>query len=133
MGIMKSYYYLIYALRRLSGTSDVKRGFHEWRVMLFLILIEGRLIFALITCSAPWLVERVSPLGWGLLIGLPVGVVTHFLLEDRPRYLRYVAGFDTWTKRKRITADILTAVLAFIAIISPLIARSITTDLPWWK
>jgi hypothetical protein len=122
---MRAYYYLIYALRRLSGDPLGERGFREWRATFLLLLVEIRLSVSIAYLLVPSLMqhERSVPIVVG--IGLAITALTHFVLENRPRYARHVAVFDSWSSRKRLTSDFAAAAFSVFAVVSPVLVRSI--------
>lgn len=129
---MKFFYYLVYAIRRFTHARSGERPPRDWRAWLVLLLVEVRLVFAIVYIFLPSLLKQQSSLFWGLAIGLPVFFATYAMLRDHGRYERLVSEFEGWSRKKRLIADVLTTGFVFFAIVSPLIARSMVTGKSWW-
>jgi hypothetical protein len=123
---MQPYYYMVYAIRRMLGSSrDAGRDHGEWRAVAFFLMIPVQLLIVGIAFFFPGVFDRGTALALALGVGIPVFVATYWLMARRELYARYVARFDSWSARKRALADVcaLTFVAASVAV--PILARSL--------
>jgi len=122
---MQPYYYMVYAIRRMLGSTGDARDFGEWRAVAFFLLIQVQLLMALIFIFAPEFLRQGTVTGVGLGVGIPVLIATYWILGRQERCSRYAARFDAWTTRKRAIADGGAWLFAVVAVTAPIVSRSL--------
>jgi hypothetical protein len=127
------FYYIVYFLRRILRAPLGSKGLTEWKFRVLLLVASVRLAYALVELAFQTLLEKRLEFGRTVLLGLLVAVALYFLLENSATQQRHFRRFESWPKAMRGLTDGGAAALVVFALFSPLIVRTLVTDIPWWK
>jgi hypothetical protein len=116
---LDAYYYLIYAFRRLGGPYSKDPGTQEWRAVSLLVIINVQVTATLVFLGVPKLFAHANILVFSTGCAIPAVFFTYWILGKQKRYARSVAIFDTWSRTKRLFADILVAAVLLLSLALP--------------
>jgi hypothetical protein len=116
---LDAYYYLIYAFRKLGGPYSKDPGMQEWRAFSLLLFINVEVMATLVFLGAPRLFAHANILAFSIGCALPAVFFTYWILGKRKRYARSVAMFETWSRTKRLFADVLVAAVLLLSLALP--------------
>jgi hypothetical protein len=128
---MQPYYYMVYAIRRMLGSSGDARDFGELRVVAFFLLLQVQLLLALILVLVPDSFRQGTAIWWALGVVIPVVIAIYWLVGRQAGYSRHAAQFDAWPARKRAVADVGAFLFGAVSLVAPFAAHSLAgPDLP---
>lgn len=120
---LKPVFYFAYAVRRLLGADGKSHDFADWRAVALFMLVQVQILSALVYAFFRPLFFMVTPLAWAIGAAIPILAVTYLTIGNRRRYLKYARWFDSWSKRKRVMADIAAGLIGTICIFSNMIVK----------
>jgi hypothetical protein len=129
---MRSFYYVVFSLRRFVGASSGS-AFGEWKMRLLLLWIESTVVVSLWFVVSTDSTRSTNRYLLATAIVIPLLVLNEYLLAGREASTRYEKEFSALPRGKRLIAYTCAALIVGVSLTLPLVVRASLSDRPWWR